>query len=412
MTHASYLFTRNNRYYYVRRIPKELKHFDIRKFVRVALKTDSRSIALTKAKAINAQTENYWVKLVEAGQKHTDIAFLEAVAFSKQLGFTYLPHHTLVQERPYPELSSRLVAIEKSGYNEKHVEALWGGVEQPQIRLSSCMDIFFDITKDRIIGKDANQIRKWRNPKSRVLRDFIAVVNDKYFHEITRDDTFKYRDWWISRINEFSYVPESANKDFTHIKDIITTVATHHKIKIDKDDLFGKIFLAEDNEQKRLPFETDYIVNVLLTDDTYSDLTEDEKYILMAMADTGARDGEIVKFGESKGTTQLQKSSIPEHLQEIHQNIIDLRHGRYAHHGDHETIETRSEIKFNGSSFIVTPSMQFIFCLGAPKEWAPLFQWLDEHMHEMLHKKLDFLTKQTGIKWEIPNGPAPEWIPD
>jgi integrase len=325
MSSATYIFARENRWYFIRRVPKPLKEFDKRSYVKIALNTDSRTAAATKAKAMNAEIESYWHKLVMAGERHADKAFHQAIEFSRQIGFTYLPHRQLIEERPYPELSQRLQEVEKAGYNQRHVEALLGGVDQPKMKLSSCMDVFFDITKDRIIGKDTNQIRKWRNPKSRVLRDFIAVVGDKYVHELTRDHTFKYRDWWISRINEFSYVPESANKDFTHLKDIIGTVATHHQIKLDKQHLFDKIFLAEDNEQKRLPFDTDYIINVLLTENSYSDLTDDEKYILMAMADTGARDAEIVDLREDtiildhpiphifikKGKTQYSKRKIP-----------------------------------------------------------------------------------------------------
>src|SRR6218665_3121659 len=112
-------------------------------------------------------------------------------------------------------------------------------------------------------------------------------------------------------------------------------------------------------------------------------------------------------FGQGTGTTVLNKAILPVELTPIHDAIIDLRNGRYAHHGDHETINTQINIEFNGSSFVITPSMQFVFCLGAPKEWKPLFEWLDAHMHETIHKQLDFLTRTTGIQWEFPDGPAP-----
>lgn len=115
-------------------------------------------------------------------------------------------------------------------------------------------------------------------------------------------------------------------------------------------------------------------------------------------------------FGGGTGATMLAKEDIPKELQQVHKSIINLRHARYAHHGEHETINKNIQIEFNDSSFIVTPKMEFIVCLGAPKEWEPLFKWLDEYMHESLNKTLDFLSKETGVKWEIHSGPAPHWI--
>jgi len=67
-------------------------------------------------------------------------------------------------------------------------------------------------------------------------------------------------------------------------------------------------------------------------------------------------------------------------------------------------------VKFNGSSFVVTPSIGITYCLGAPKEWESLFKWLDEYLHDALHAKLEFLTAKTGVKWEIPSGSTPYWV--
>jgi hypothetical protein len=115
-------------------------------------------------------------------------------------------------------------------------------------------------------------------------------------------------------------------------------------------------------------------------------------------------------FGKGTGSSILSKSAIPTKLQKVHDDIISLRHGKYAHHGEHNTLQKNIDIQFDGNSFIVTPTINIIFCLGAPKEWEPLFIWLDEHMHELVKQKLDFLTHETGIKWEIPITPAPHWI--
>lgn len=115
-------------------------------------------------------------------------------------------------------------------------------------------------------------------------------------------------------------------------------------------------------------------------------------------------------FGKGTGTISLNKSIAPEDLKQIHENIINLRHGRYAHHGEHKTIKKNINVKYTNSSFVVTQSIEYIICLGAPKEWEALFRWIDEYMHQTLQKQLDFLTKKTGIKWEVPSGPTPDWV--
>ena len=91
---------------------------------------------------------------------------------------------------------------------------------------------------------------------------------------------------------------------------------------------------------------------------------------------------------------------------------MSLRHERYAHHGAHDSIQTELDVEFDGTSFILKPQLHFKLCLGAPKEWAPLFQWLDEQMFESLKKQLDRLSKISGVEWKITSGPAPYWVVD
>lgn len=115
-------------------------------------------------------------------------------------------------------------------------------------------------------------------------------------------------------------------------------------------------------------------------------------------------------FGKGDAAMKLSKDNMPESVRHVHDDIINLRNLRYAHHFQHETIKTRLEIQASGSSILINPGINFLVCLGAPKEWAPLLKWLGEHMHELLYKRLDLLTTKTGKKWEIQNGPPPHWI--
>lgn len=116
-------------------------------------------------------------------------------------------------------------------------------------------------------------------------------------------------------------------------------------------------------------------------------------------------------FGEGQGeTTKLQKKDLPEDLLSIHDEIINLRHGRYAHHGNDPSIDKSTSIEYSDGRFLVNLSLEIGFYMGAPKTWKSLFEWLDGYMYTSLYKKLDSLTESTGFKWEIDIKPPPRWI--
>lgn len=122
----------------------------------------------------------------------------------------------------------------------------------------------------------------------------------------------------------------------------------------------------------------------------------------------------IISYGRiftgAQGAKKLNDNIIPFDLLPVHKQIIDLRHAKYAHHGELSTFEKDLQVEYIDSSFIITPKLEVEFCLGAPKEWAPLFEWLDEFMYNNIHDMLASLTKETGIEWKFPHGPTPPWI--
>lgn len=298
MSKSSYTISRNGLFYYFRRVPKNIREFDSRTFIKISLATDSRTIALGKAKIINAEIENYWKKLIEAGEKHSDKKFHQTVQLAKQLGFTYLPQQLLSQEKNIENLLSRAETIEKNNYNQAHVEAVYGGVDVPVINLTEALEKYWAYTKDRILKKDERQIRKWKNPRIKAMRNFSALIGNKPLTELTRDDVINFRDWWITNIQADGYVAASANKDLVHVKNIIETVNDNLKLNIDAHHLFKKITLDETDSQTRPPFTTQHILDVLLIEEHLTELTHDEKWFLYAMAETGARDSELINLTE------------------------------------------------------------------------------------------------------------------
>ena len=115
-------------------------------------------------------------------------------------------------------------------------------------------------------------------------------------------------------------------------------------------------------------------------------------------------------FASGNGASRLSKSDIPEHLKSVHDEIIELRHKRYAHNDAHETVSTGIEVMFDDDGFQIKAQMSLGFYVGGRDEWEELITFIDAHMHERLTKTLERLAKKTGYKWTFPSGPAPDWV--
>ena len=87
---TDYLMQRNGVYYYRRRVPEYVAHYDPRKFVRSSLQTRDRREAMRKSMIHNDFIEEYWRSLVLAYFGESDRSFrFYPIAFSSS--FSSLP---------------------------------------------------------------------------------------------------------------------------------------------------------------------------------------------------------------------------------------------------------------------------------------------------------------------------------
>lgn len=115
-------------------------------------------------------------------------------------------------------------------------------------------------------------------------------------------------------------------------------------------------------------------------------------------------------FSSGNGSTKLSSKIIPPSFKHVHQEILNLRNTKYAHHGGHESIESTLEIHIKDECIDIIPNLEFIVCFGAPKEWAPLLEWLDTYMYKTIEEQLLLLKKKTGIEWNMLHGDPPRWV--
>lgn len=282
-----YLIERNGNFYFNRRVPEAYRSRDPRRLIRHSLNTKDRKAALRKAIAQNEHLEAYWATLTETGQQHSMEQYKAVISRASLLGFSYLPSHQVAQ-LPLQEILNRLLHVEKENFNEAQTEAVLGGISSPIIKVDKALELFFDIARDKTLNKSPNQIRKWENPRKKAISNFIKCIGNKPVNELTRSDAIRFRDWWMERIKSEKLVSSSANKDLIYVKLIISTIAEEYKINLDTAHIFKNILLKDDDSETRLPFQSDYILSMLLNAEKLKGLNEQARWVLHAFAETGA----------------------------------------------------------------------------------------------------------------------------
>ncbi|MEP1305096.1 MAG: DUF6538 domain-containing protein [Balneola sp.] len=287
-----YVIKRNDRYYYNRRVPKSIEHLVDKSLFRIALKTDSKKVAKQRSTKLNTEIENYWEKLVTSGNAHSDERFDRAVNLAKLLGFSFMPMNEIM-EKSLPTILKRIQGVKEYKDNPQALEAILGAVEKPELTISKALEVYWSISKNKIMNKSDKQIRKWRNPRKKAIKNFISLIDDMPIEEISRDHLVRFRDWWIGRIEDECIRPSTANKDLIHMKSILQAVGDHYALNIDFQRLFRRLTLEENKKQVRKPFDKEYIQKTLLSNENLNGLNKQVKNLVLALINTGARPSEL-----------------------------------------------------------------------------------------------------------------------
>ena len=290
-----HLLNRNGNYYYNRKVPTAYREYDSRDYVRVSLKTDSKKIAIRLANEKNDQLEAYWYSLLKTGEKYSESRYKALIERAGILGFTYY-YNQFLAERPIHEIAARYQFLEKQNFNEKQVEAILGAEDKPVIQLKDALRLFWDLSKDKLIDKSKNQIRKWENPRKLAFKNFFECVGNKPLCEISRNDISTFRNWWIERLNTGDYVSNTANKELINVKTILATVAEHYDLGLDDIRLFKKLEIKRDDAGKRPAFTTAFLLETFLKSENLAGMNEQARNALYAFAETGAGISELTSL--------------------------------------------------------------------------------------------------------------------
>lgn len=254
---------RGSTFHLRRRVPTRYRRVEPRETVWISLHTDSLTVAESKADRAWAQMIEAWEARLAGDTDDAEARFAAAQELARVRGFRYLDIGK-VMALPATELVERIEAIPAPNGQPNSVEAaaLLGTVPEPSITVSKALDLYWGLARDKVLVKSADQIRRWRNPRKKAVRNFIEFVGDKGIDEITRDDMLEFRQHWMERIEAGEVTPNSANKDLTHLGTVLKTVNRMKRLGLALP--LGELSFAEGEARTRPPFSDDWIRTKLL----------------------------------------------------------------------------------------------------------------------------------------------------
>jgi integrase len=281
--------------YLYRRVPKRYAGVEPRKFVWISLHTDSPSVAKAKEGATWEQMVAAWEAKLAGDSSDAEQRFQAARDLAEARGFRYLRAEQ-VAKLPLEDLRDRFNSV--PGFKDQpdnpdmlEAAALLGGVKEPPLTVSKALELYWTLSKDKTLGKSEDQLRRWKNPRIKAVKNFIAVVGDKAIHDITGDDMLDFRNWWMERLEEEDLTPNSANKDLIHLGDVLKTINRMKRLGLvlPLTDLSFK----EADAKKRPPFSVKWIRERLMAKGALDGLNPEARAILLAMINTGCRPSEV-----------------------------------------------------------------------------------------------------------------------
>ena len=225
MEGSKYLIRKRGIYHYKRRLPKEIQEFDGREFVRHSLNTKDLAKAMLRRDKMNEEIEKLWEMILEGDPSdNARENFDRAIQRCRLLNFPFRPNEDLLKG-DIDDLKNRLQVIEKHHSVKPVAQALLGTVSRPITLLSETLDIHMNAQRGALINKSNDQIRKWKNPRKKAIKNIIDVIGDVNYQSVDYAAALAFRDWWMDRIELEGLTANSANKDFVFVGLILKDAA-------------------------------------------------------------------------------------------------------------------------------------------------------------------------------------------
>jgi len=231
---SSYLFVRNNTYYFSRRIPLDMKSLYGSKRIVKSLKTRSKRVALRGSTQINFQLETYWssIRVEQITQGLVSASIFKVNSSLSGCG--------------YDLLDARDNYLKLKGEGKDHV---------------------FERTVDRNVNY------------------FIEAVGNRDLSEYTSTDGAKFRDFLLGK----GLAVSSIKRIFSSLGPIIKLMIQEHGLKA-INPLVGTYMPSGVKKDKRQPIPIPTIKRI---QSVCMDMNDDLRWIIALVSDTGMRLAEV-----------------------------------------------------------------------------------------------------------------------
>jgi integrase len=274
-----------------RRVPQRYRGVEPRGVVWISLHTDSETVARSKADRAWGNLIEAWEARLAGDSEDAEARHAAAHELARIRGFRYLDVG-LVARLPVDELVARVEAIgaRRAAPDTVEASALLGTVPAPSLTLDKALELYWGLAREKTLGKSEDQLRRWKNPRVKAVRNFVEIVGNKPVEAITRDDMLDFRQHWLERIEAGEVTPNSANKDLIHLGDVLKTVNTMKRLGLTLP--LGELSFREGETRTRPPFSPEWIRNKLLAPGALSGLNDEARGLLLGMVNTGYRPSE------------------------------------------------------------------------------------------------------------------------
>jgi len=293
--YKTYIEKKGDWYHYRRKVPQEFRAVDSRRYVKKALKTRDRAEAAARALKFDAQVVARWEALLTSQSDEPQAIHNAAKAVARAHGFQYLPFDE-VMNLPPDEFMERAAKLDDLGPDQPvNFQALFGP-KTLEIRISQILAEFEKINKKELSGKNDDQLRVWRNPRKRAVKNWLSINPDVPLDQINQFHALDFRDWWIDRIENEGLKNGSANKDIQHLSRMHRELCAFHRIP--SINPFQGTWLSNDDNGERFPFSREWVENRILPG--LDRMNEEARAIVLIVASTGARPAEIARLPKDK----------------------------------------------------------------------------------------------------------------
>lgn len=273
-------------YHLSKRVPKRYESVETRRVIDISLRTSSLTTAARKAEeAWNSLLQSWEYRLAgdnpSAEQRHN-----HAMQTAQRMGFDYVA----VQDIPRLPLTEVLERVEASA-DVAVEDAVLGLAEAVSIRVSDCLEVFLECFPEAVHGKSPDQLRRYRNPRTKVIADFIDVVGDKAIDKISRADMLVFRTRLAEQVTKEAISAATANKNLTYFTSMLRGINKHKALGITLP--IGDLSLKQGRAKQRGTFSRAWIKDRLLAEGALDGMGPEVRGIVRIMVNTGARPSEI-----------------------------------------------------------------------------------------------------------------------